>query len=236
MTVPNWLDEAASSIHTASDAVRLEREVSALEEARASLAAQIQSSKPLQRSADSGPEGWWAGLNATPQLFDAVEAAKRSKSESDLNVLLRMLPVFAEKLHTAMLQAWKAYASDRVGDASDLVALTRLLEGLDSVGPRAQDLAAALVRVNQATGQLPDAQSEGLLEDFDQALADLESALRPEGVRKFVGDIARGGAALNLLDEEVLAWLHHHGATNLFKVAAGAPVTHDRTPGRAVES
>jgi hypothetical protein len=56
----------------------------------------------------------------------------------------------------------------------------------------------------------------------EKALQQLEESLQPESVRRFFSLVARGGASIELLTDDVIGWLNEHNAIQGFKIVAGS--------------
>ena len=109
---------------------------------------------------------------------------------------------------------------------------------LPNVSPRIQSQASftqtffvmgpAAVRtprtLERSQDSLPSSESAGLLSTAEQLLGQLESALQPDGVRRFLSAVARGGASVESLTPEVMKWLEGHESVNRFRIVAGQPV------------
>jgi hypothetical protein len=74
---------------------------------------------------------------------------------------------------------------------------------------------------------VPSEETVAWLERAEAALGDLERSLKPDSVRRFLGAVARGGASVQLLTDDVVSWLEAHSALSRFRIVAGEPVAVD---------
>ena len=70
---------------------------------------------------------------------------------------------------------------------------------------------------------MPTQAAFDLLDEAEERLKALEAALQPEAVRAFLSAVARGGASLSMLTDEVRTWLKANNAVNSFRITPGSP-------------
>ncbi len=99
----------------------------------------------------------------------------------------------------------------------------RPLSQVEGVAALSRDLAQVLGEVARTQQQLPTERSAALLREAEARLQELEEALKPATVRRFLSAVARGGASVELLTDDVDAWLRAHGAMSSFRIVPGAP-------------
>lgn len=222
-TMPSWLAQADDLVAAATDAASIQAEIETLSVAKIDLATHLQTLQTLSSAGALGGGSWSTGTTGTPELFDALKTAAKNPSQSAVGHLNRALNSFATTAKAQLLDDWKRYAGDRMGNVSELYQLAAALAGVDSVAAKAATLREVLGRLAQNQDKLPNQAAFDLLAEADKHLAALEEALQPEAVRLFLSAVARGGASLEMLTGDVRSWLKANRAEHSFRITAGPP-------------
>lgn len=223
-TMPSWLTDAAEAVTAATNSAKVQAQVDTLTEAQRDLSVHLDRLTALNKATTAGGGTWFGGHTATPAVFDALNAAAKTPSQGNLGTLNRTLSSFVTTAENKAMADWGSYASERMGAVSDLLQLASTLAGVASVAPLAAALQDVLRQLVPATKKLPTATAFDLLDEAETRLRALEAALQPDTVRQFLSAVARGGASLAILTEDVRAWIAANGAERSFRIAAGTPV------------
>lgn len=113
-----------------------------------------------------------------------------------------------------------------MGDLSELQVLATALGDVSGVGDLSKQLEVVLGQLARNHTGLPTQQSYELLEYAESILLQIEQGLQPDSVRRFLSAATRGGASLDLMTDDVVAWLRSNNASRSFKVVAGSPNEH----------
>ena len=222
-TMPSWLTRAAEAVTAATDTAKVQGEIETLSLAKGDLSAHLDTLTSLSSATNYGDGGWYSGYTGSPELFDALKTAAKNPTQATLGTLNRALNAFAPSAREQALGDWREYAGARMGNVIELSQLAQTLAGVESVATIAGTLQAVLGQLGQAQNQLPTKAAFELLNEAEKRLADLEKALRPEAVRTFLSAVARGGASLDMLTDDVRAWLKENKAERSFRITAGSP-------------
>ncbi|GAA1546976.1 hypothetical protein [Kribbella lupini] len=222
-TMPTWLTEAAEAVTAATDSAKVQTQLDTLTEAQRDLSVHLSKLTALSTATTAGGGAWFAGCTASPQIFDALKAAAKAPSQGTLGTLNRTLHPFVTAAENAVLAGWRSYSEARIGAVPDLLQLAGTLSGVASVAPLAAALAEVLVQLVPATNKFPTPAAFDLLDEAETRRKALEAALQPASVRQFLSAVARGGASLNMLGDDVRAWLSANQAESNFKIMAGSP-------------
>ncbi len=221
----SWIASTKAAVELAKDSSEAQRQIDELSDAQDTLADLLDELETLADSAKIIRHVGWPGRPAPPKLMSSLQAAMKTLDSRPLQTALRELERFTLEVRRDIVGAWKAHASNRVGNVNDLLVLTGTLAGVEGVSDSSRVLQQALGALAQQDDQLPTQRSLDLLDQVEKALQTLEESLQPESVRTFLSAVARGGASTQLLTKEVLAWLKAHDAFGSFRVVAGAPVS-----------
>lgn len=222
MATTSWLAEAADAVTQATSAADLQQQIDGLIDSKAVLAEQLVEFRLFLTVDQLGRSLWWQGVSPTPDLFESLTQAKSLKPRA-LASLANRIGSHRAHFRAALAAAWDEYASQRMGNVSDLQQLVELLHQVDGLAEMARELQSVLRDLRNLRDALPTAASVELLDQADAQLQRLEAALRPEAVRRFLSAVAHGGAGLELLDADVADWLAQHSAGGKFRIVAGAP-------------
>lgn len=223
----SWIDAAGKAVALAKDAGEAQRQFARLDDARKDLSHLIGEFLRLAEAiAVVRPLGW-EGRFPSPDLVKDLAAAGGTLGERPLARSIQGLERFGSDVDTAVKTRWGSYASEALGDVSDLTSLTETLSEVDGISDLSEALGKALGDLARTQGSLPSAASVALIAAARSSLQQLEDSLQPESVRHFLSAVARGGASIELTPD-VLDWLRSHGALAGFRIVAGPPVVaHD---------
>jgi hypothetical protein len=224
----SWIEAAGEAVALAKDVDEAQRQFALLDDARADL---TQLTANLHRLAEAisvvRPLGW-EGRSPNPDLVRDLSEAEATLGERPLARAIKGLERFRSDVDTAVKTRWGAYASEQLGDVSDLLSLSETLSEVEGIAGLSESLRNALGDLARTQASLPSAASIALLTATSASLQQLEDSLQPESVRLFLSAVARGGASIESLTSDVLDWLRSNGALGRFRIVAGPPVgAHD---------
>lgn len=222
-TMPSWLTDAAEAVTAATDSAKVQTQVDTLTEGQRDLSVHLTRLTALRSATTAGRGSWFTGHTASPQVFDALKAATKVPTQGTLGALNRKLAPFVAAAETKALSDWHSYSEKRIGAVPDLLQLAGTLSGVVSVAPLAAALAEVLQQLVPATNMLPTPTAFDLLDKAETRRKALEAALQPDSVRQFLSAVARGGASLDMLTDDVRTWLSANQAKSNFKITAGGP-------------
>ncbi|TMQ95290.1 hypothetical protein ETD83_22650 [Actinomadura soli] len=217
-----WIAQTRQAVETATDAVQAQRHMDALQDAARELDEALPLLAKVRKAAELDGSAWWRPPAIDDQVLTFLDAAQQSLQARALSAATRAVRERTAALNNAAQSAWKQYLRDRTGDAHELRELMSALGGATDIAAAAQQLDEALAPLIRLGGRLPTEQDLQLLDQADARFAHLREQL-PAGVRDFVSAAARGGAPLDLLDSQVLAWLQDQDVALNFKIVTGAP-------------
>jgi len=221
---PTWLSEVSEAVTEATNIAKVQGLVESLTDAHKAFAAHLMEFRRFAIADTLGRKNWWRGYGPDPELANDLRQASKDPQPRVVNSLIRRLDTQRASVSRELISDWNTHATKRMGNVADLQQLAVTLGDVDGVADLAAKFEEVLGKLIRAQSQVPTQESLTLLDHAEQHLAALESALRPEDVRTFLSAVARGGAALDLLTEDVRTWLHRHDAERKFKIIAGAPV------------
>lgn len=222
-TMPAWLTAAAEAVTAATDSAKVQTQIDTLTNAQSNLSVHLTRLTTLTSATTAGGGGWFSGHTASRDLFDALKAAAESHTQGTLGTLNRTLDPFVSAAEQKALADWRSYSEARIGSGSDLLLLANTLAGVASVAPLAAGLVKVLRQLVAATNRLPTSVAFNLLDEAEKRQEVLEVALQPDSVRQFLSAVASGGASLDMLTDDVRAWLSANQAGSSFKIMAGSP-------------
>ncbi|MET3962800.1 hypothetical protein ABIE44_002734 [Marmoricola sp. OAE513] len=222
-TMPAWLTEAADAVSAATDTAKVQTQVDTLTEAQRNLGAPLAKLTALSSATTAGGGTWFEGYIASPEVFEALKAAAKEPTQGNLGTLSRVLNSYVTAAENKAMADWAAYGSGRMGAVPDLLQLAGTLAAVASVAPLAAALKDVLHQLVPATNKFPTPAAFDLLDEAEARLNDLEAALKPDSVRQFFSAVARDGASLAMLTEDVRSWLASNGAEQSFRIVAGSP-------------
>jgi hypothetical protein len=222
--MPSWVSEAAEAVTAATDSAQLQTQVDTLTEAQRDLSVHLTRLSALKSATTAGGGTWFTTHTAPPEVFEALKGAARTPVQGTLGTLNRTLSPFVAAAEAKALADWRAYSEARLGAVSDLLQLAGTLSGVASVAPLATALAEVLRKLVPATNRLPTPDVFDLLGEAEARRKALEDALQPDSVRQFLSAVARGGASLSMLTDDVRAWLSANRAEGSVRIMAGSPV------------
>ncbi|MFI6064649.1 hypothetical protein ACIA47_05185 [Micromonospora sp. NPDC051227] len=222
-----WIREAREAVDQASDAVRLQANLDAFDQFDEQLDDALRDLTALAQAAAFGRGDWWTGVNSIPGLRTQLRSAQHEPSTRQLGSVVRLLTLLRSQVREAVQGGWRSYVASQAGNAHELRDLAKALagvEGLEDVAPKLEGALGHLARLERKP---PDADSMRVLAEVTELLALLEHRL-PPAVKGFVSAATRGGAALDLLDEDVRNWLVDNNALHNFRVVPGRPQDGER--------
>lgn len=217
-----WIRETREAVDQASDTLRLEADLDALGQFDEQLDDALQELTALAQAAALGHGDWWTGVDAKPDLWTQLRSAQRELNTRQLGSVVRLLNELRSQVRDAVRDGWGNHVASQAGNAVELRDLMKALagvEGLEDVAPRMDVALGHLARLQRKP---PDAGSVRVLAEVTELLALLEQRL-PAAVKGFVSAATRGGAPLDLLDDDVRNWLVDNNALHNFRVVPGRP-------------
>lgn len=221
-TSPSWIADAEESLQLAMNVAEAERQKSDLEIAAGSLPELIEAFRLIAEAAAVVRPLGWEGRNPLPEVRKSLRQAAQTLDNRHVTTALRGLERFRGEAKSDLSSFWGQYAGRRLGNVAELQVLAGILREVSGLAELSGRLEVALGDLARTQEQLPSAQSAALLDEVQAALQQLEASLQPATVRRFLSRVARGGAPIDLLSEDVRAWLSEHNALQGFKIVAGS--------------
>lgn len=222
----SWVEETAQAVSLARNAGEAQRQAAFLSESETELKDFLAELGSLRDSAEVVKGLGWAGKSASPDLLRGLDEASQGLDSRSLKGIERLLDEYCRDTAEALKAFWTGHAASQLGDVTDLLQLSETLSDVDGVGEVSQRLSATLRVLSRAQDSLPTGESLELLSKAEELLQNLESALQPDGVRRFLSHVARGGAPVESLTPDVMKWLEDHGSVRRFKIVAGRSDEH----------
>lgn len=220
--VTTWIRETREAVDQTSDSLRLQADLDAFGQFDEQLEDALRELTALAQAAVLGRGDWWTGVDATPDLWTQLRSAQCELNKRQLGSVINLLNKLRIRARDTVKDGWSTYVASRAGNALELRDLVRALagvEGLEDVAPKLDETLGHLARLQRKP---PDADSVRVLAEVTELLAILEQRL-PAAVKGFVSAATRGGAALDLLNEDVRSWLVANNALHNFRVVPGRP-------------
>ena len=217
----SWIAATDNAVRLAKNAIEAQRQITDLEEARTSLTRLATEFSTLSTGAAVVRPFGWEGRTPSPDLVRDFADAARTLDSRPLNRVLTALERFKTEVRSALVERWVEYAGEQVGDVSELLVLAETLTGVEGVAElsqKLQEILGGLARIQRAVPSRPGSE---LLRQAQETLRELEESLQPDSVRRFLTAVARGGAPIHLLTQDVTDWLTAHNALTSFKIVAG---------------
>lgn len=219
----SWIESARRAVDLARDADEAQRQVTVLDDSEAELAGLVATFQRLADAISVIRQAGWDGRSLSADAARDLREAADNLGERPLIRSIRALERFGAEVEIAVKARWRAYASEQLGDVSDLASLSETLSEVDGIAVLSQGLGTTLGNLARSEGALPSKASLALLADAKSSLRRLEDSLRPESVRSFLSAVAQGGSPVHLLTSDVLEWLSSHDALTKFRIVAGPP-------------
>ena len=219
----SWVEDTERAVALARDADKAQQQAELLSDSESDLGALLSEFELLRDSAVVVTGLGWEGKPPPPDLLQNLEDASATLDSRPLKLAESALSDFRRKVADALRQCWGNHAASQLGDVRDLLQLSETLSDVEGVGKVSQDLTETLRQLERSQDSLPSSKSAGLLSTAEQLLEQLESALQPDGVRRFLSAVARGGAPVESLTADVMKWLEGHESVNRFRIVAGQP-------------
>lgn len=221
--VVSWIADTEQALGLARTANDAQREFSELQDFDSQLSGLVAAFNELAAAAAVVRPLGWIGRFPTPEIKKYLAEAAKSLGSRPLNQSVRLLARFEAELRGDLIEFWRRQAAERMGDLAELRELATVLGGVSGVGELSKQLEVVLGQLGRNQTELPTEQSSDLLEHAESILDQIERGLQPDSVRRFLSAATRGGAALDLMTDDVIEWLRSHNASRSFKVVAGAP-------------
>lgn len=223
-SVVSWIAATQRAVELAKDKNEANRQITELEDARAGLSSLIGEFRVLADGASVARTLGWAGWNPSPDIVRDFSDATKALGPRPLNRLLTALGRASTDIRSALIEVWGAHARRRLGDVEELLVLADTLSEVEGVADLAGRLRASLLNLAGTQRTVPSTSSVERLSAAETLLAELEGSLQPTAVRQFLTSVAHGGAPMDLLSEDVTAWLRSHNALGSFKIVARSPM------------
>lgn len=220
----SWIVGTARAVGLARNAGEAQKQVDLLTESKADLERIVSQFQELKASAVAVRGLNWQGRMPSPDLSRDLAEASQTLDSRPLNRVQRALDQFGRDVAASLKEHWSGYAAQRLGDVADLLSLSETLSGVEGIAELCQELSLTLGQLARSQDSLPNSQSADLLTKAERLLRQLESSLQPEGVRRFLSAVARGGAPVGSLTADVTKWLAEHRSLDRFRIVAGSPV------------
>ncbi|WP_200211349.1 hypothetical protein [Micromonospora coerulea] len=217
-----WISETRGAVDQASDTLRLQADLDALGQFEEQLDDALRELTALAQAAALGRGDWWTGVDAIPDVWTQLRSAQRELNTRQLGSVVRLLNGLRSQVREVVRDGWSNHVSSQAGNALELRDLVKALagvEGLEDVAPKLDEALGHLARLQRKP---PDADSVRVLAEVTELLALLEHRL-PAAVKGFVSAATRGGAALDLLNDDVRNWMVDNNALHNFRVVPGRP-------------
>ncbi|MEV4712616.1 hypothetical protein [Micromonospora sp. NPDC049374] len=220
--VTTWIRETREAVDQASDSLLLQADLDAFGQFDEQLEDALRELTALAQAAVLGRGDWWAGVDATPDLWTQLRSAQSELDKRQLGSVVNLLNRLRTQARDAVKDGWSTYVASRAGNALELRDLVRALAGVEGLEDVAPKLDAALGDLARLQRKPPDADSVRVLAEVTELLALLEQRL-PPAVKGFVSAATQGGAALDLVNDDVRNWLVDNNALYNFRVVPGRP-------------
>ncbi|MGW6442601.1 hypothetical protein [Lentzea sp. NPDC055074] len=221
-SAPDWIVETGSAVRRASSDAHAQAELQAVASAARELDQVRTELERLAEAAFLGRDFWWHGVATSPSLRLIVDSLDGALEPRVLAQAQRELKQFVTRLSKALREAWANHIDSQTRDTAEVAELVAFLasSGGHTV---AEDLKRGLAELARLKSELPHPAAEKQLAETVQ-LAEAFKAALPTAVKVFISATAHGGASIEVLDADVLTWLHENGAIKNFKIVAGTPV------------
>ncbi|MFL0295188.1 hypothetical protein ACJH6J_29825 [Mycobacterium sp. SMC-18] len=219
----SWIADTDYALALASSKSEAQQEFSELQELDVHLGALVAKFSELAAAAAVVKPLGWSGRLPSPEVKKYLGEAGRSLGRRPLHQSVRLLERFESELRRDLVEFWRRYAAERMGDLAELRDLATALIDVSGVGELSKQLEVVLGQLARDQTDIPTDRSLELLEHAESILQQIEQGLQPDSVRRFLAAATRGGASLALMTDEVVGWLQSHNASRSFKVVAGTP-------------
>lgn len=220
----SWIESTEEAVKLARNADDARRQSDLLSDANAELGRTLSFFKELRASVAVLQGLDWEGKSVSPDLSRDLEDAIGTLDSRPLHRAQTALDQFGREVESSLKNCWEAHAAQRLGDVGDLLSLSVTLSGVTGITEVSQELSAVLLLLEGSRNLLPNSEAVELLSKAEGLLQELEASLKPDGVRRFLSAVARGGAPVQQLSADVTNWLGKNHALNRFKIVAGPPV------------
>jgi hypothetical protein len=219
----SWIADTEDALNLAKNASEAQRQITILEDASSSLAGLLTDFQELAAGASVLRSFGWEGRVPSPDLVSDLQEAAKTLGPRPLTRSVNALERFKPGVKTALIDCWRRHAVERMGDVTELRVLAETLSEVEGVTDLSRQLEAVLGELARMQSEIPSKRSAELLGKAESILHQLEESFQPESVRYFLSAVARGGASLELLNQNVIDWLNSHNTLRSFKIVAGSP-------------
>ncbi|MFM8856498.1 MAG: hypothetical protein ACKOI2_04710 [Actinomycetota bacterium] len=217
-----WVTRTEDALRLAVNVSAAEKEQEDLENAAGSLPELVEAFAAMAKAASVVRALGWEGRSLAPDIRNALRQAAESLDNRKIATALRGLERFRGDAKTDLMSFWHQYAAGRLGNVAELQVLASTLGDIDGLADLSERLESVLGDLARTQDLLPSERSAQLLNEVESALRDLEGSLQPESVRRFLSAVARGGASIGLLTNDVIDWLREHNAVRGFRIVPGS--------------
>lgn len=218
----SWISSTEDALSSAMNIADVENEKADLESAAGSLPELVDAFREMATAAPVVRPLGWEGRSLSPEMRTSLRQAAESLDKRKVAMALRGLERFRGEVKADLMNFWHQHAAERLGNVAELQVLAGTLRQVAGLADLSQRLESVLGDLARTQDQLPSARSSELLGQVESALRELERSLQPEAVRRFLSNVARGGASLELLTSDVIDWLREHNAIQGLKIVAGS--------------
>lgn len=217
----SWIRDAEEALKVAVNVSEAQTKKATLETVAGSLPELVEAFRSMADAATVVRPLGWEGRSVSPEVRTSLREAGGTLDNRQINTALMGLQKFRNEAESELTTFWREHAATRLGNFVELQALAITLREVSGLAELSQRLESVLADLAKTQDQLPSARSVELLENVETALQQLEESLQPESVRRFLSLVARGGAPIELLTDEVIDWLNEHNAIQGLKIVAG---------------
>lgn len=163
-------------------------------------------------------------LDAASALADGLTADQDRQRQSHRRAIETLRDAVRSST-TDLTTAWREHVANVAASSrgmSDLAAAFASVPGAGDTARRLQSVITELAALGQ---RQPSTEAVARLADLRDLVPTLLGSLvgDEDSVRRFAASLARGGASIEQLTPEVLAWMRTSGFLNSFKIVAGRP-------------
>lgn len=216
-----WIDQTAAAVDQASDQVRAEQRIEELNERLDSFTTLVADLEKLRDAAELPGTDWWPPGAVPGTLLQALRNCIQKPDTRPLVALDRELTAFTASIKGAVMTAWRAEVQTHVAELESWRELAAALPASSGFGGALDDVVHLLARLRTIGKSLPTPDGLTALNQSKALRRSLAPRL-PVKVRAFVeAATSPQGASIDALDNEILSWMRHNGATQSFWIVAG---------------
>lgn len=223
--VTNAVQQGAQKERVAEQVTQLKRIEDSVSQLLSVVAA---TGKLVDAAVGAGVDVPVAGLRAlAPGLAEvAAKAANREVDGSAVDRLVIDVRNQLTSIQGAIAVSWRELVDRKVPQREGLMRLAETFRQLDASSRLASELRTALAAARNLAVSPPSLTALNTLEAIAERVPQLLRELVGDNpdVRTFAEELARGGASVDSLTPEVMAWIRSKGFERSFKVIPGEPV------------